>query len=109
MESLPTINRETEEELRRMFKEIQIPFHKFCPKTRKTFFHTPMSYKFVELLELDEFIPCFMFLKSREKLHQQDQIWKQICEYLKWQFIPMFKFYFFYKVIYGKRKRNCYR
>ena len=33
----PTISRETEEELRRMFKEIQMPFHKFCPKDRKTF------------------------------------------------------------------------
>ena len=85
----PTINRETEEELRRMFKEIQIPFHKFCPKTRKNFLsYSYVLHKFVELLELDEFIPCFMLLKSREKLHQQDQIWKQICEYLKWQFIP---------------------
>ena len=28
----PTTISETEEELRRMFKEIQVPFHKFCPK-----------------------------------------------------------------------------
>ena len=28
----PIMSPETEEELRRMFKEIQIPFHKFCPK-----------------------------------------------------------------------------
>ena len=33
----PTISREIEEELRRMFKEIQMPFHKFCPKDRKNF------------------------------------------------------------------------
>jgi hypothetical protein len=26
-------------------------------------------------------------LKSREKLHLQDQIWKKICEELNWQFI----------------------
>ena len=85
----PTINRETEEELRRMFKEIQMPFHKFCPKDRKNFLsYSYVLHKFMQLLEMDEFLPCFPLLKSREKLHQQDQIWKQICEYLHWQFIP---------------------
>jgi hypothetical protein len=84
----PTISRETEEELRRMFKEIQVPFHKFCPKSRKNFLsYSYVLHKFVQLLELDEFIECFILLKSREKLHQQDQIWKQICEHLHWQFI----------------------
>lgn len=88
-EAPPTISREIEEELRRMFKEIQVPFHKFCPKSRKNFLsYSYVLHKFVELLELDEFLPCFILLKSREKLHQQDQIWKQICNYLNWQFIP---------------------
>ena len=83
------MNRKTEEELRRMFKEIQVPFHKFCPKERKNFLsYSYVLHKFVQLLELDEFIPCFMLLKSREKLHQQDEIWKQICNYLNWEFIP---------------------
>jgi len=85
----PIMSREKEEELRRMFKEIQIPFHKFCPKARKNFLsYSYVLHKFVQLLELDEFLPCFMLLKSREKLHQQDLIWKQICEYLNWEFIP---------------------
>lgn len=85
----PIMTRETEEELRRMFKEIQVPFHKFCPENRKNFLsYSYVLHKFVQLLEMDEFLPCFMLLKSREKLHQQDQIWKQICEYLKWQYIP---------------------
>jgi hypothetical protein len=84
----PIMSRETEEELRRMFKEIQIPFAKFCPKDRKNFLsYSYVLHKFVQLLELDEFLECFILLKSREKLHQQDLIWKQICEYLKWEFI----------------------
>ena len=33
----PPVMSETEEELRRMFKEIQLPFHKFCPGVEKTF------------------------------------------------------------------------
>ena len=85
----PVMSRETEEELRRMFKEIQVPFHKFCPENRKNFLsYSYVLHKFVQLLELDEFLPCFMLLKSREKLHQQDKIWKDICKYLNWQFIP---------------------
>jgi hypothetical protein len=85
----PIMSQEIEEELRRMFKEIQIPFHKHCPKDRKNFLsYSYVLHKFVQLLELDKFISCFLLLKSREKLHQQDQIWKKICSDLKWQFIP---------------------
>ena len=85
----PIMSRKTEEELRRMFKEIQVPFHKYCPPNRKNFLsYSYVLHKFVQLLELDEFLPCFMLLKSREKLQQQDQIWKKICTHLKWQFIP---------------------
>ena len=85
----PTITKQIEEKLRYMFKEIQTPFEKHCPKNRKNFLsYSYVLHKFVQLLELDDFLPCFMLLKSREKLHQQDQIWKQICGYLKWQYIP---------------------
>ena len=83
------MTRKTEEELRRMFKEIQIPFQNHCPIDRKNFLsYSYILHKFVQLLELDEFIPCFVLLKSREKLHQQDVIWKNICKELKWEFIP---------------------
>jgi hypothetical protein len=85
----PIMSPKIEEELRRMFKEIQLPFHKFCPKSRKNFLsYSYVLHKFVELLELDSFINCFILLKSREKLHQQDQIWKEICKFLDWEFIP---------------------
>ena len=85
----PIMTRKTEEELRRMFKEIQMPFQNHCPIERKNFLsYSYILHKFVQLLELDEFIPCFLLLKSREKLHQQDVIWKNICKELKWEFIP---------------------
>jgi hypothetical protein len=38
-------------------------------------------------LELDEFLPCFPLLKSREKLYMQDKIWQCICEDMGWEFI----------------------
>ena len=85
----PMINRGTEDKLRMMFKEIQTPFMKHCPSDRKNFLsYSYVLHKFVELLDLDEYLKCFPLLKSREKLQQQDMIWKNICKELKWQYIP---------------------
>jgi hypothetical protein len=39
------------------------------------------------LLELDEYLPCFPLLKSREKLYMQDKIWQKICDDMGWEFI----------------------
>ena len=85
----PIISSNIEEVVRSMFKEIQIPFEKHRPKGRKNFLsYNYVMYKFFELLELDEYINCFQLLKSRNKLHQQDIIWKNICHDLNWQYIP---------------------
>ena len=83
------MSRKTEEELRRMFKEIQVPFHKFCPENRKNFLsYSYVLHKFVQLLELDELAYLFPMLKSREKLKEQDNLWEKICNYLNWEYIP---------------------
>ena len=85
----PKISRETEETLRSMFKEIQEPFEAHCPKDRVNFLsYSYVLHKFCELLELDEFLKCFPLLKNREKLRQQDKIWKKICYDLRWEYIP---------------------
>jgi hypothetical protein len=83
-----TLPKEMEEKLQHMFKEIQPAFIKYCPKGRSNFLSYPyVLYKLCQLLEMDEFLPCFQLLKSREKLYQQDQVWQKICEELGWQFI----------------------
>lgn len=85
----PSINREIEEKFRQMFRQIQIPFENNCPKNRINFLsYSYVLYKFCELLELDDLKNCFTLLKSREKLRQQDKIWKGICSDLKWEYIP---------------------
>ena len=87
-EKAPQLTRDVEEMLRSLFKEIQIPFMKYCPPTRKNFLsYSYVLHKFCELLEYDHLLPFFPLLKSREKLQQQDQIWKKICEDLKWEYI----------------------
>lgn len=84
----PNFSPELEEKLRTMFKEIQAPFLKYCPSTRKNFLsYSYVLYKFCQLLEKDEYLKYFTLLKSREKLHLQDQIWKNICEEVNWEFI----------------------
>ena len=85
----PCLSRESEEKLRSLFKEIQIPFMNNCPSTRKNFLsYSYVLHKFCELVEYDHLIPFFPLLKSREKLQQQDNIWEKICKDLKWQYIP---------------------
>jgi len=84
----PSLSRKEEEQLRTLFKEIQIPFSNNCPETRKNFLsYSYVLHKFCELLEYDYLLPYFPLLKSREKLLQQDQIWKLICKDLSWQYI----------------------
>ena len=86
--SAPVLSREIEEKLRFMFKEIQYSFVKHCPKKRSNFLsYSFVLYKFCELLELDEYLPCFPLLKSREKLYMQDKIWQKICDDMGWEFI----------------------
>jgi len=85
----PLLTRKHEEQLRIMFKEIQTPFMQHCPDTRKNFLsYSYVLHKFCELIVLDDLLVYFPLLKSREKLQQQDKIWKDICGTLKWQFIP---------------------
>jgi predicted nucleic acid-binding Zn-ribbon protein len=83
-----TLSKEMEEKLQHMFKEIQPAFIKYCPTNRSNFLSYPyVLYKLCQLLEMDEFLPCFQLLKSREKLYQQDQVWQKICKEMRWQFI----------------------
>jgi hypothetical protein len=39
-------------------------------------------------LNQDKFLPFFPLLKDKEKMIEQDEIWKKICEELDWEFIP---------------------
>jgi hypothetical protein len=84
----PQFSPELEEKLCNMFRDIQGPFLKHCPKDRKNFLsYSYVLYKFFQILGLNEYLRYFPLLKSREKLYVQDQIWKKICEELNYDFI----------------------
>ena len=85
----PHMTPELEDKLRHMFCMIQVPFLKYSPATRKNFLsYSYCLHKMMQLLEKDQYLDSFPLLKSREKLHQQDQIWRKICEDIGWDFIP---------------------
>ena len=84
----PILTRDVEEKLRIMFREIQGPFMEIRSKERKNFLnYYYVFHKFVQLLGLDEYKSLFPLLKSRDKLHQQDLMWKKICEKVGWEYI----------------------
>lgn len=85
----PSMPQELEETLRMMFRDIQKPFDDNCPAERKNFLsYSYVLYKMCELLGEDEYLQYFPLLKSKEKLYQQDCIWKSICAVLSWEYIP---------------------
>lgn len=87
---------EIEDKLRQMFLQIQEPFEKYKPKTRKNFLsYSYTLHKFFQILGLEEYTKYFTLLKSPEKLRQQDEIFRKIVaemaqkdKTIKWVFIP---------------------
>lgn len=86
---LPKISRKNEDKLRSMFQEIQKPFEKHKHHKRQNFLsYEYILHKITQLLELDDISSLFGLLKNRDKLRNQDIVWKKICNELRWQFIP---------------------
>ena len=84
----PIISQELEETLCNFFIEIQYPYAKHCPDYRVNFLHYYyVLYKLFELLGEDHYLTEIPMLKDREKLIEQDIIWKRICNELDWEFI----------------------
>lgn len=80
---------EVEEQLCNMFQKIQVPFELYCPKDRANFLsYSYVIHKFCQLLNYREYLPYFTLLKSKDKLHLQDQLWKKICKHLSWTYYP---------------------
>lgn len=79
---------ELEAKLKKMFIDIQPPFERHCPAERKNFLsYSYVLYQFCRLLDADDYLDMFTLLKSKEKLYNQDLIWRKICDDLQWQFL----------------------
>ena len=84
----PIMTPQLEETLCNLFIDIQVPYAKFCPSDRVNFLNYYYTlYKLCELLGETKYLSHFPMLKEQKKI-EQDEIWKKICEDLKWDFIP---------------------
>ena len=84
----PVLSPELEESLYNYFIEIQAPYAQSCPDYRINFLnYFYVLYKLLELLGEDKYLPDIPLLKDREKLIEQDEIWKKICNILNWEFL----------------------
>ena len=82
------ITPELENKLTQMFDMIQAPFEKYCPSNRKNFLSYSFTlHKFCQLLNRNDLLSYFPLLKSREKLFEQEKIWKNICKELDWKYL----------------------
>jgi hypothetical protein len=85
----PQLQREQEEKLRQMFRDVQEPFKIYKPDVRKNLIsYSYIIYKLCELIELDFILLFINLLKSDQKIKDMDIIWKKICNHLNWEFIP---------------------
>ena len=84
----PVMSQELEETLCNLFMELQSPYSKNCPDYRVNFLNYYYAlYKLCELLGETQYLNEIPMLKDREKIIEQDEIWKKMCSELDWEFI----------------------
>ena len=84
----PVMSQELEETLCNLFMELQSPYAKNCPDYRVNFLNYYYAlYKLCELLGETQYLNDIPMLKDRDKIIEQDEIWKKMCSELNWEFI----------------------
>ena len=85
----PVFSPEFEDTLCNLFNELLSPYSKFCPNDRVNFLnYYYVLYKLCESLGEKRYLYEIPMLKDREKIIEQDEIWKRMCAELNWEFIP---------------------
>lgn len=94
----PSITRDEEDDIKKMFKMTEKPFKLFKPDSRDNYLNYSyvLNKLFLIKAETDNNSKMlinakyFKLLKSRDKLKIQDAIWKKICSYNQWPFHSSF-------------------
>lgn len=81
----PRIPRETEEQLKNMFLQMQPAFQRHAPKTRTNFLsYSYVLYRCFQILGLHHMLEGLTLLKGRDKLEANDAIFRKMSEDLGW-------------------------
>lgn len=87
----PVFSQELEETLCNLFMEILVPYAQVYPNTRVNFLNYHfVLYKLLELLDERQHLPNIQMLKDDDKIVEQDDIWRRICDINNWEAIPTF-------------------
>tara|TARA_B110000858_G_C17793829_1_gene471338 strand:+ start:283 stop:1422 length:1140 start_codon:yes stop_codon:yes gene_type:complete len=85
----PQFSPELEQNLSNMFMQTQPLFIKYAPANRLNFIsYSYILHKFFLILNIPEYLPLFPLLKSRQKIAQNEDVFKKICKELNWTWIP---------------------
>ena len=85
----PIMSVALEEQLYNLFNELQTPYFKFCPPERINFSNYYfILYKLCELLGEIQYLKEIPMLKDRNKIIEQSEIWRKMCAFLNWRYIP---------------------
>jgi len=85
------IDKNLEKKLLRMFEQTRVSFHlTMCQRgmgATNFFSYSYVLYNFFQLLDLDDLAKCVPLLKSKLKIIHMDEMWKYVCQDLRWNFI----------------------
>ena len=85
----PQFSTELEQKLSNMFMQTQPLFIKYAPPNRLNFIsYSYILHKFFLILNMPEYLTLFPLLKSRQKIAQNEEVFKKICNELNWNWIP---------------------
>jgi hypothetical protein len=85
----PIMDDQLHETLCVLFISIQQPYALYCPNGRTNFFnYAYILHQLLVLLDQTQYIPYISLLKDDTKQREQDAIWKNVCAFLDWEFIP---------------------
>tara|TARA_Y100001970_G_C14179579_1_gene829052 strand:- start:168 stop:1322 length:1155 start_codon:yes stop_codon:yes gene_type:complete len=85
----PNLSNKLTETLLNLFTDLQEPFARHMPNTRKSFLkHYYTLYKLCELLGEKQLLPLIPLLEDRNKIIEHDAIWKNMCGDLDWPYEP---------------------
>jgi len=85
----PQFSPELEVTLSNMFMQTQPLFIKYAPANRLNFIsYSYILHKFFLILDMPQYLPLFPLLKSRQKIAQNEEVFRKICDNLSWKWIP---------------------
>lgn len=83
----PILSRDEEDEIKKRFRMLEIPFMKHRPLDRSNFLnYSFVLHKIFKIMGMHNHAKYFTLLKSKDKLKLQDKIWEKICNDLGWPF-----------------------